>query len=252
MPAVNRSLELLGPLEQPLVADGVEHRQRGRARRSGCRRTSSRARPAVEQVGRLAEGEHAPIGSPPPSALASVMTSGCTPSAWCANQEPVRPMPVCTSSSGEQRAGVRGGRARPPPGSRAARARTPPSPSIGSSSTIAVCVGDRRRRARRRRRTARSCTPPGSGAKAVGLGRLPGERQRAHRPAVEGALGGDHLGPAGEPADLERRLVGLGAGVAEEDPPGPAGELEQPLGQRDGRARASPGWRRARACAPAR
>src|SRR5262252_70137 len=41
---------------------------------------------------------HAPIGSPPPSPLASVSTSGTTPAAWLANQAPVRPMPLWISS----------------------------------------------------------------------------------------------------------------------------------------------------------
>ena len=40
----------------------------------------------------------APIGSPPPSALARVMTSGATPACSWANSRPVRPMPHCTSS----------------------------------------------------------------------------------------------------------------------------------------------------------
>ena len=41
----------------------------------------------------------APMGRPPPRPLASVTTSGTTPTVWWANQAPVRPMPVCTSSS---------------------------------------------------------------------------------------------------------------------------------------------------------
>src|SRR4051812_29592923 len=41
---------------------------------------------------------HAPTGSPPPNPFASVTTSGRTPSCWCANHAPVRPMPPCTSS----------------------------------------------------------------------------------------------------------------------------------------------------------
>src|ERR1700682_3995756 len=40
----------------------------------------------------------APIGTPPPSPLASVITSGVMPWCWWANQRPVRPSPVCTSS----------------------------------------------------------------------------------------------------------------------------------------------------------
>ena len=39
------------------------------------------------------------MGSPPPRPLASVSTSGVTPSAWQANQAPVRPMPLWISSA---------------------------------------------------------------------------------------------------------------------------------------------------------
>ena len=43
-----------------------------------------------------------PIGKPPATPLAKVTMSGVIPpdrsSRWNANQEPVRPMPVCTSS----------------------------------------------------------------------------------------------------------------------------------------------------------
>ena len=48
--------------------------------------------------------------------------------------------------------------------------------------------------------------------------RVVGDRQRPHRPAVERALARDDLGPPGQPGDLERGLVGLGAGVGEEHP----------------------------------
>ena len=54
--------------------------------------------PAVIRSAASPKASVAPMGSPPPSALARVMRSGCRPSAWCMNQEPVRPMPVCTSS----------------------------------------------------------------------------------------------------------------------------------------------------------
>ena len=40
----------------------------------------------------------APIGTPPPRPLASVITSGATSSCWWPNHLPVRPTPVCTSS----------------------------------------------------------------------------------------------------------------------------------------------------------
>ena len=46
----------------------------------------------------LSEQATAPIGMPPPSPFASVITSGVTPSCWWPNHMPVRPTPVCTSS----------------------------------------------------------------------------------------------------------------------------------------------------------
>lgn len=76
---------------------------------------------------------------------------------------------------------------------------------------------------------------PGQRQERLPLAGLPGEGEGAHGAAVEGALGRDDVGTPGEPADLEGGLVGLGAGVAEEDPAVPAEELEQPLGEGDGR-----------------
>ena len=46
----------------------------------------------------LADMELAPKGKPPPIGLARAMMSGTTSSCWCANQRPVRPIPLCTSS----------------------------------------------------------------------------------------------------------------------------------------------------------
>ncbi len=66
----------------------------------------------------------------------------------------------------------------------------------------------------------------------VGLGRLPGQRQGTHGSAVKAARGGDDLGPAGAPGQLEGGLVRLGAGVGEEHPTGAPGQGQQLLGQR--------------------
>ena len=52
---------------------------------------------------------------------------------------------------------------------------------------------------------------------ALPLGPLPGRRQSTERAPVEAAFECDDPRPTGRlPRDLERRLVGLGAGVAEE------------------------------------
>jgi hypothetical protein len=69
--------------------------------------------------------------------LASVIASGSTPSAWQANQCPVRPTPVCTSSSTSSapcRVAISRAARKYPAGGTI----TPFSPWIGSSSTIAV------------------------------------------------------------------------------------------------------------------
>ncbi len=66
----------------------------------------------------------------------------------------------------------------------------------------------------------------------LAVGRLRRQGQRAHGATVEGALGRDQPGPAGAAGELQGRLVGLGAGVAEEDPPVcPLEESQEPLGE---------------------
>ena len=73
--------------------------------------------------------------------------------------------------------------------------------------------------------------------------RLSGERERPHRAAVERIDEGEHAGSCAarviEARELERRLVGLGAGVAEPDAPAlaRAGEPREPLGEFELRAR---------------
>ena len=55
--------------------------------------------PGPNAAATSARAQQAPTGMPLPSALAMVTTSGSRPWAWKANQCPVRPRPVCTSSS---------------------------------------------------------------------------------------------------------------------------------------------------------
>lgn len=111
---------------------------------------------------------------------------------------------------------------------------TPFSPWIGSRKTAAVSSVTAARRA------------PAVPVRHVGdlagqrqegglLGGLAGEGEGAHGAAVEPALGGHHVGAAGEPPDLEGGLVCLGAGVGEEDAAGAAEQTEQFLGEGDGR-----------------
>ena len=55
--------------------------------------------PGPKAAATSARAQQAPTGIPLPNALAMVTTSGSRPWAWKANQWPVRPRPVCTSSS---------------------------------------------------------------------------------------------------------------------------------------------------------
>ena len=55
--------------------------------------------PGVNSFAALPWATTAPSGRPPPRPLASVITSGTMVECWWANQAPVRPMPVCTSST---------------------------------------------------------------------------------------------------------------------------------------------------------
>jgi hypothetical protein len=96
----------------------------------------------------------APIGTPPPRLLATVIASGTTPDCSYAHSVPVRPMPVWISSNTSAA----------PTASHASRAArissspigcTPDSPSTGSISTAAVPSSTAERTA--------------SGSRAIGL-----------------------------------------------------------------------------------
>src|SRR6266702_1492473 len=89
-----------------------------------CRPTSSVARSA-------------PMGKPPPSALADDMRSGATPSHSCAHHRPVRPIPVWISSRQRSAPAFRvssRAAARYPSGA----GMTPASPSVGSTMNAAL------------------------------------------------------------------------------------------------------------------
>ena len=157
------------------------------------------------------------MGTPLPSALAMVTTSGTTPSRWWANHAPQRPRPVCTSST--MKSMPRSSQSRRTPWKYSAVAGfTPPSPCTGSSSTAATDGSSARLELVE--------VEPGDVAEALGqrlerlvLGRLPGGVQGGEGAAVERAEGADDdvAAPAAEAAgQLERALVGLGAGVGEE------------------------------------
>ena len=82
--------------------------------------------------------QQAPMGTPLPSALAMVTTSGATPKCWKPNHAPVRPRPGLHLVDHEQEAALVA-QARGRPGStRRSAGLTPPSPCTGSSSTAAT------------------------------------------------------------------------------------------------------------------
>src|SRR5713101_1739138 len=87
----------------------------------------------------LGAARTAPIGTPPPRPLASVITSGVMPWCWCANHRPVRPSPVCTSSRISSKPWSSHHLRTPSRYPRLA-GTMPISPMTGSSITAAVCA----------------------------------------------------------------------------------------------------------------
>ena len=111
-------------------------------RRPGCRRTSCRAARAGTRVARRPNAMQAPIGSPPPSPLARVTTSGSTPAAGarttrrCGRSRsaprpaPAAPRPRGLPGRGRGSRSARAGRhprRAPAPGRPPRSARRPPS-----------------------------------------------------------------------------------------------------------------------------
>ena len=87
---LQRLAEHVGPADQIVVGQHAQDGQRGgRADRVAAERAAVQA--GRQQIGGVADAMHAPIGSPPPSPLASVTMSGVMPSCWWAKNAPVRP-----------------------------------------------------------------------------------------------------------------------------------------------------------------
>src|SRR5216684_1225885 len=162
----------------------------------------------------------APMGTPPPRPLASVITSGVMPWCWCANQRPVRPSPVCTSSRMSSKP-CSSHHLRTPARYPGFAGMTPISPITGSSITatararggfdgVEVVVSD-------------VDEPFRQGLEGIRVFGLPPGRDGSEGAAVERAERRDDrvraVAIAGAPlaCDLDRGLVGLGAGVAQED-----------------------------------
>ena len=225
------------------------------ARAGGARdRVAAEGRAVLAGPSRLGRGAERDAarrsGRPPPRPLASVTTSGLT-AASCLVREPVpvRPMPVCTSSSHSSApaaSAIRGPRPgspaggtirRPRPGS--ARGRRPRCRrSTAARERVGVAVRDEGRRRRAAARTAPRLAgwPVSASAPMVRPWKAPSAATTPVRPVRRAILNAASLASAPE--------------LAEEHPAvGRAEQREQPLGERDlrlGRRRSSRrgrGWR---------
>ena len=165
----------------------------------------------------------APIGTPEPRPLASGITSGRMPAHWCANHLPVRPMPHCTSSSISSQS--RSSQTRRTCLQVVDRRRPDAALALDhleeDGDDVRVACGDVLERRDVVERHAHEAFDERAEA-GLDLG-VAGRRQRRDRAAVEGRLVDDDLRAldalvvAELARDLERRLVRLEAGVAEED-----------------------------------
>ena len=181
-------------LQQAVPLDDVQGRERRRRRRPGCRRTSSRAgrARAGSRPARRAR-RRAPIGDAAAEALGErddVRDDRRVPprwACWWANQAPVRPTPVCTSSRTSRAPASCGERAGGRQVARPGRTGPRPRPGSASSTTAAVPVPTAA--------LQRLDVPVGHVDDVAGqrlerlaVGGLVGEGEGAHRAAVEGAL----------------------------------------------------------------
>ena len=108
-----------------------------------------------------------------------------------ANHSPVRPMPVCTSSS-QSSAPLSRVISRAAARYAAGGTTTPASPWMGSRITAAVSSVTALASAASSPYGTK-VTSPGSGSNGVRYASFDGQRERAHGAAVEGTLGGDQV-----------------------------------------------------------
>ena len=129
-------------LEQPLVLDDVEHRERGRAReRVAAERRRVRTRRGRRSPCASLVAGHAwrRSGTPPPSPLASVITSGAHVLLLVAEEGAGAADAGLHLVEDQHRAGVVAQSAQRLRGSPAAATMMPPSAWIGSTMTAQVC-----------------------------------------------------------------------------------------------------------------
>ena len=171
--------------------------------------------PTSKPAGASSATSRQPIGSPFASPFASVTSCGRTPSCSQAKNEPVRPTPVCTSS-----------KARSAPSSAASSAAAARNSGVERDDAALAehrleqdqaDVAGRRGAQRGDVVRLREASARQQRLEPGALRGLAGDGERAGRAAVEAPLERDHAGLAGRLARvLERRLVRLGARVAEE------------------------------------
>ena len=205
------------PTGRPL--DLAEHGVRGARSRAGCRRRWCRAGPGWNRSAAAPKVTRAPIGKPPPMPLATRDRVGHD--AGVLEGEPL----AGAARAGldlvddEQRAVPRGELAR---GAEVAVGQVDDARlALDRLDEEGRDVGRRwPPRAPRRRRTAMSSTPPGSGRNGSRYAGLPvSASEPIVRPWKESSSARMRVRPAGAAGELERGLVRLGAGVAEEDAP---------------------------------
>ena len=184
---------LAGPLGQRGGVDRL-HLGEHRSRRRGGERLAAEGGGVVaglEGGGDVARGPSTRrSGTPLPSALAIVTTSGTTPKCWKPNHRPVRPRPVCTSSTMN----------RTPRSSHSAAHALEVLGRRRVHAALALHGLEQHGRHRRveRARSSASRSSHGDVAEALGqrlerlvLLRLAGGVQRGQRAAVERAVGAD-------------------------------------------------------------
>ena len=248
-PALQRAALLLDLRQEARGGQPVEHGQRRRRRhRVAAERAAVVAHRRSRAPGRLAQQDGAQG-----QAAAERLGQGEDVRARCPRAGrrtclPVRPRPHWTSSETSSApalaAELGAGRA----GTRRGRGRTPPSPCTGSIEHRGGLVGPIG--AARRVEVVPGAEAHAGHQRLEGLAvlRVPGDGERAHRAAVEGALEADELGAALRPCPIARANLiaafhGLRARVAEEDL-GRERQRDQALGERGWPARCGRGcWR---------
>ena len=201
-----------------------------RRRRAGCRRRCCRGCPAERCRPTSSVASSAPIGKPPPSALARRHEVGRDAVPLVRPHPPGPAHPGLDLVEAEQRARAAASARAPPRGSPSGAGITPASPWMGSTMNAAVRRSEGAASSAARSPYGTCRTPGTSGSKPCWYFACPPAGDGEQRPAVERVLAGDDLvalrvAAVGVelPGELQHRLVRLRAAVAEEGARAPTG-----------------------------